>query len=269
MYNKETQDLIAGALGLNAEEFATGLASKDEVELKLAEGRFLTKTQEETLKDNHGKIRYDAGSEAAREMQLKDMSKLVGFEDTIKDPQKFIDTFKANILKEANKKPNEKVTELENSLKTLRSTIQEKDDEYKTLQGEVTNFKTRSGLMSAIPKLADMGLNNDDVLDLFLKTHEIKDGVVFKDGVALKDNLENSLKVADVISSFVKDKGWGFSENGDPKGRGNNPKPKSKDGATYEDFETELKDKGYHPGGEEAEALLKTYIKNNDKFLDD
>jgi len=270
MYNKESQDLIAGALGLKAEEFATGWASEDEVELKLAEGRFLTKDQEETLKDNHGKTRYDAGSEAAREMQLKDMSKLVGFEETIKNPQKFIDKFKERILKEANKKPNEKVTELETDLEKLRNTIKDKDTAYQTLEGEVTTFKTRSSLISHIPKLADIGLNNDDVLDLFLKTHQIKDGTVLKDGVTLKDNLQNNLKVAEVIGSFVKDKGWEFSENGDPKGRRNNPKPKSgTDGATYEDFENELKEKGYHPGGEEAEALLKTYIKNNDKFLDD
>lgn len=267
MYNKEITDQIAGMLGLKAEEYATGLASEKEVELKLPEGRFLTTDQEETLKDNHGKTRYDAGSEAAREMQLKDMSKLVGFEESIKDPQKFIDTYKANILEQAKIEPNKKVSELETSLQTLRNTITEKDDSYKLLQGEVSSFKTRSSLLGHIPKLADLGLNNEDVLDLFLKSHEIKDDGVFKDGTLLKDNMEKNLKVADVIGSFVKEKGWDYQE-GKPKGRHNNPKPGgSSSGWSFEEYEAEIKEKGLHPGGQEAQALLGTYAENNDEFF--
>lgn len=267
MYKKEILDKIAGMLSLNAEEFAKGLTSETEVELTLPEGRFLSKDQETTLLDNHGKSRYDAGSEAAREMQLKDMSKLVGFEESIKDPQKFIDTFKANVLKQANVEPNKKVSELEASLETLRNTVKEKENAYNSLQSEVENVKQRSSLLSVIPKLADIGLKNDEVLDLFLKSHEVKDGVVYKDGKPIQDELASNMGVDKVLNSFVTERGWDFKDENNPKGRGGNPKPGSKGGASFEDYEAEMKEKGLHPGSLEAQALLKTYVDNNPEIL--
>ena len=265
MYNKATLDHIAGVLGLDAEEFATGIASEKEVQLKLAEGRFLSKDQEATLLDNHGKTRYDAGSEAAREMQLKDMSKLVGFEESIKDPQKFIDTYKANVLKQAKIEPDKKVSELETSLDTLRNTIKEKDIAFTNLQNEVNSVKTRTRLLGAIPKLAENGLKSDDVLDLFLKSHEIKDDAVYKDGKVLQDNLATNLKVEDALNTFVNDRGWAYQEN-DQKGRKKNPIPGG-NGQSFEDYEHEIKEKGLHPGSQEAQALLKEYMTNNPEIL--
>jgi hypothetical protein len=267
MYNKATIDKIAGMLGLNAEEFATGFTSEDEVELKLAEGRFLTKEQEETLKDNHGKTRYDAGSEAAREMQLKDMSKLVGFEESIKDPQKFIETFKANILKQAKIEPDKKVSELEASLETLRNTILEKDTANSNLQSEIKNIQTRTKLLGAIPKLADIGLKNDDVLDLFLKSHEIKDDAVYYNGTVLQDDMAKNMPVEKVLNTFVSERGWDYKDDVDPRGRKKNPNPNPGGGNTFEDYENEIKEKGLHPGGQEAQALLKTYVENNPEIL--
>jgi hypothetical protein len=267
MYNKAVIDQIAGMLGLNAEEFATGLTSENEVELKLPVGRFLTTEQEETLKDNHGKTRYDAGSEAAREMQLKDMSKLVGFEESIKDPQKFIDTFKANILEQAKIEPNKKVSQLEQSLETLRTSITDKENALTTLRNDMENMRTRSTLLSAIPKLADIGLKNDDVLDLFLKNHEIKEDGVYKNGTVLQDDLAKNRKVEDILNEFVTEKGWGFKEGDPPRGRRTNPKPGAGNGTTFEDYEAEIKEKGFHPGGQEAQALLQTYVDNNPEFL--
>lgn len=264
MYKKEILDKIAGTLGLNAEEFAKGITSQDEVDLTLPEGRFLTKDQETQLIDNHGKKRYDAGVEAAREMQLKEMSKLVGFEESIKDPQKFIDNFKANILEEAKIEPNKKVQQLETSLETLRNTIKEKDTAYQQLESSLNNMKTRTKLLDAIPKLAENGLKREEVLDLFLRTHEVKDDGVYNNGQVLQDNLAKNRTVEDVISSFVTERGWDYKEN--PKGRTNNPKPNGSP-ITFEDYETEIKEKGLHPGSQEAQALLKTYVEQNPEFL--
>ena len=265
MKKKDLLDKIAGTLGLNAEEFAKVTNPEtEELEITFPEGRFLTKDQEEQLLDNHGKKRYDAGSEAAREMQLKDMSKLVGFEESIKDPQKFIDKLKENILEEAKIEPNKKVQQLETSLETLRNTIKDKDTAYQQLESSLKNMKTRSKLLDAIPKLADNGLKRDEVLDLFLRTYEVKEDGVYNNGQVLQDNLAKNRTVEDVISSFVTDRGWDFKEN--PKGRGKNPKPNGSP-VTFEDYETEIKEKGIHPGSQEAQALLKTYVEQNPEFL--
>ena len=266
MIKKEILEKIAGMLNLDAEEFAKGLTSENEVEITIPEGRFLTKDQEVTLLDNHGKSRYDAGTEAAREMQLKDMSKLVGFEESIKDPEKFINAYKENILKQAKIEPNKKVSEMEESLEKLRNTVRDKENAYNQLENEVANVKQRSTLLNAIPKLAEIGLNNDDVLDLFLKSHEVKDGVVYKDGKPIQDDMASNVGVDKVLNSFVTERGWDYKESA-PKGRGGNPKPNSGGGQSFEDYEMEIKEKGLHPGSQEAQALLKTYVDNNPEIL--
>lgn len=266
MYKREILDKIAGALGLDAEVFAKGLSSETEEDLNIPEGRFLTREQEETLLDNHGKKRYDAGSEAAREMQLKDMSKLLGFEESIKDPEKLLNKYKENILEQAKIEPNKKVTQLEESLETLRQTIANKDSAFNELQSKLDNIQRRSQLLKGIPQLSEtVGLNNDEVLDLFLKSHEIKEDGVYKDGVLLQDDLAKSLDYESVISSFVKDRGWDHKDTDPITGRPKPPRTGKK--LSYDDFEAELKEKGYHPGSQEAYALLETYAKDNPEIL--
>ena len=195
---------------------------------------------------------------------------MVGFEESIKDPQKFIDTLKQTVLDQAKIEPNKKVSELEASLETLRNTVTQKETAYTELQKEVSNVKTRSTLLGAIPKLADIGLKNEDVLDLFLKTYEVRDGVVYKDDKPIQDDMASNLGVDKVLSSFVSDRGWDYVEGSGPKGRGRNQNPNPNPGgasASFEDYEKEMNEKGLHPGSQEAQALLKTYVDNNPEIL--
>jgi len=266
MYNKATIDQIAGALGLNAEEFATGFTSEKEVELKLNEGRFLTKQQEETLKDNHGKSRYDAGAEASRDMTLKEMSKMVDFEESIKDPKKFIDAFKTKILENAKVEPNKKINDLESSITNLQSKLVEKDEDYLNLQKDFNIKQLKFDVKSFIPDIPDsLGISKDDATNLFFLSREVKDGQVFKEGNVIKDSLENPLSIHDAVDSFITEKGWNLV----PKGRGGgaqgqgNVIPK-----TMEDYQSTLKDRGINEGSAEANALLQEIAKEHPEILE-
>lgn len=267
MYNKATIDQIAGALGLNAEEFATGISSEDEQSLTLPSGRFLTSEQVETIKDNHGKTRYDAGAEASRDMLLKDMSKKVGFEESIKDPTKFIDTFKANILKEAKVEPNQKLAEAETSISNLRNKITEMDTDYLKLQSEVTEKEVRFNVKSFIPDIPEsLGISKDDATNLFFLANDIKEDGVYKNGVHLKDSLEKPLTVQEAVSSFITDKGWNTKPSGRGGGSGGGTGgslPK-----TMEDYQSTLKERGLSEGSAEANALLTEIAKENPEILD-
>lgn len=268
MYKKEILDQIAGKLGLNAEEFAQGLTSEQEVELTLPNGIFLSDDDKETLLDNHGKARYDAGKTAGEEILLKDMSKLAGFDESIKDKSKFLETYKSKVEGEANIKPNEKVKELETSLETLRGQIAEKDSAYSELQGSLESIKQRSNLLGSLPKIKDdLGLNKDEVLDMYLKSHKIVDGTVEKDGVILKDNLEKPISVNDSLNNFITERGWNFQESGGKQGRGGRGTGGQGAKLSYEDYMSELKEKGLHEGSAEAQSLLKEYAEQNPEIL--
>ena len=267
MYNKAQQDKLAGMLGLNAEDFAKGWASEEEVDVTIAEGRFLTTAQENTLKDNHGKTRYDAGAEASREMLLKDMSKKVGFEETIKDSTKWIDAFKTNILKEANIEPNKKLEDANTSIDNLRKQITEKDGDYLVLQKEVTKNQVKFDVKSFIPKMPEgLGVTKDDAANIYFMSHEVKEDGVYKNGALQKDNMEKTLTTQESVNSFITEKKWNAA---DPKGRGGGSGG-SGSGAptTMEDYEATLKEKGFSPGSAEANALLSQIAKEHPEILD-
>ena len=252
MYNKAQQDKIAGMLGLNAEDFAKGWTSEEEVDVTIADGRFLTVEQENTLKDNHGKTRYDAGAEASRDMLLKDMSKKVGFEESIKDSDKWIDAFKKNILDEAKIEPNQKLEEANTSIEKLRGQITEKDSDYLLLQKKVTENQVKFDVKSFIPNIPEnLGISKEDG--------------VYKNGSLLKDNLEKALTTEESVNSFITDRKWNV-EN--PKGRGNGSGKGKGTPTTMEDYEATLQEKGFRPGSAEANALLSEIAKEHPEILD-
>jgi hypothetical protein len=267
MYNKAIQDKIAGMLGLNAEDFAKGWVSEEESEVTFTEGRFLTIDQENTLKDNHGKTRYDAGAEASREMLLKDMSKKVGFEESIKDSDKWIDAFRTDILKEAKVEPNKKLEDANESIEKLRGQITEKDSDYLLLQKKVTDNQVKFDVKSFIPTMPEgLGVSKDDAMSIYFMNHEVKEDGVYKNGALQKDNLEKSLSTEESVNSFITERKWNAVT---PKGRGGGSGGSgSGTPTTWEDFEATCKENGFGQGSAEAKALLATIAKENPEILD-
>lgn len=268
MYNKDITDRIAGMLGLNAEEFAKGITSEQEVDLTLPSGRFLTQEQEDTIKDNHGKTRYDVGRTAEREIVYKDLSREIGLEKPIKNHKDFVEAYKNLIIEEAKIEPNKKIEEYQNSISNLQGVIKERDSK---IHGMETEFKGRQMKLDAkafIPEIPEtLGITKDDATNLFFMSHEVKEDGIYKNGSILKDTLETPIDLKEAVSSFVSEKGW----NKKPAGRGGGAGGKRTEGVapkTEEEFEAMLKEKGISPSSQEANALLTKYAKENPEILD-
>jgi len=263
--NKKVIELLAGTLKLDVEELTKAITTEEEVDFKLPEGiRVLSNDELETIKDNHGKTRYDAGKIAGSEMLLKDLSEKVGFEETIKDGDTFVKNFKSNILEEANVEPNKKVLELESSLETLRNKLSEKDSEFESLQNSLKVEKTMLKAQSYIPELPEsLGLKKEEAVNLLLNGIEIKDDGIYRNGDILKDNMEKPIELKDYISSAIDERGWAKAPTGrgggsGATGGGTSTKPK-----TMEEFESVIKEKGIRAGSVEAQAILAEAIKEN------
>lgn len=258
--NKKVIGQIAGMLKLDAEVLAQGLSQEDG-EIELPKGTFFTDVDLTTLKDNHGKERYDAGATASREMLLKEISKEAGLE-TIKDKNEFLKAYQAKILKEANVEPEKKVSELEASLEKLRTDLTEKDKSIEQLKSQYSQKETAFKVEGLIPELPEtIGLTKQEARDLFFLQHEIKEDGIYRNGQKLKDAMEGALDLDKAVQSYVSEKGW---DKKAPAGRGGGAGGQSSDTpTTLAEYESHIKEKGFHPGSREAQAVLAKVVGAN------
>jgi len=265
MLSKASIELIEKSLGLAAGTIAEGIQSEEETTINISEGTFISTADLETLKDNVRKDGYDTGAEASREMTLKDLSKSAGLE-TVKDPKKFLDAYKATILEKANIEPTQKITDLEASIQNLQNTIQEKDNDYAKLQGDYEQKNLYSKVESFIPQLPEnLGLKKNEVVDLFMRNYEITEDGIKKGDTILKDNMEKALGLDKVVDSFVTERGWKVA----PTGRGGGAGGGEAKPSTMADFKALIAEKGYNEGSMEANAVLSEMIKENPDLGDE
>jgi hypothetical protein len=227
-----------------------------------------TVADDETLKTNLITQKKSEYQKAASEIQIKEMKKTLGLEFEGKKPEDFMTNFKKQVLDEAKIEPDKKIGELETSLSNLQGKLTDKETELKDLVNSHKKADAKIKLQSYVPKLSDkLGLGKDDVISLFLKTHEIaEDGSVTKDGKTLKDGVENNLDAKTVISDFVKEKKWDVAPSGGGGGAGGGGGGSSSLPTTTEEYETALKEKGFSIGSTEANALLAEIVKENPDF---
>lgn len=271
--NKKVIEYLATVLKLDVKVLTKAIETEGEV-IELPEGsRFLTKDEVETIKDNHGKTRYDAGKTAGSEMLLKDLSEEVGFEDAVKDGKTFIKNYKTAILEEAKVEPNNKIAQLETSIDNLRNQITEKDTAYQTLQSSVDGERRVLKAQSFVPELPEtLGLNKEEAVNLILAGIEIKEDGIYKDGNILKDSMEKPVTLENFVKESVTQRGWDTVPTGRGGGSGGAGGAGGSGGGalptTMQEFEDHIKEKGFHPGSAEAQALLAEAAKESPGILE-
>ena len=267
--NKKVIEALAKALNLNVEELTQAITTEEEVDFNLPENlKVMTTEQLEELKDNHGKSRYDAGATAAREMLLKEMSKEAGL-DTIKDSEGFLKAYKAAVLEEAKAEPSEKISQLENTIETLRGKLGEKDQEMNQFKSQMESERRILSIKSSIPELPEtLNLTKDEATALYMQGREFKEDGIYFNGKRLEDDVAKPIDIQADVQSWIESKGWNSPE---PKGRGGGAQggrggtnlPK-----TMEEFESLLKSRGISPGSTEAQDLLTTAAEKHPEILD-
>jgi len=269
--NKKVIESLAKVLKLDVKELTKAIETEEEVDFSLPEeSRYLSKEELDTIKDNHGKTRYDAGKTAGSEMLLKDLSEKVGFEETVKDGETFIKNLKSNILAEAKLEPNKKIQELETSIENLQTKVSDKEKAYETLESSIKTERKVLEAQSYIPELPEtLGLKKSEAVNLLLNGIEIKEDGIYKDGSMLKDNMEKPVGLEAYIKESITQRGWASEA---PSGRGGgsgggkgggNSLPK-----TFKEYEEVIKEKGFHPGSEQAQSLLRDAAKETPEILE-
>ena len=265
--NKKVLEQLAGALKFDAELLAKSLSSENEDE-KIELPKLFTESDVNSIKENLGKERYDAGATASREMTLKELSDLAGFNERVKDKEAFVSKFKEQILADASVEPNKKVDDLQASLEKLQGVVSQKDQEIVDLQQGFKQKEVKFKASSLIEVPENIGLSKDEAISLFFMNHEIKDDGIYKNGEKLKDSVENSLSLEDAVKGFVSEKGW--DKEPTPRGRGGGSgsnNPHSTTPTSLDEFEKYAKEKGLTVGSQDYNSALHEMAKENPAIL--
>lgn len=257
MNKKLIQSIAKLAKVQDVEAFTKALESEQDTDFDLGLDNLVVRTKDEDsqIKQNIiDEVKPQHWKEAT-EIQIKNMRKDLGLEFEGKTPENFISAFKAKILEEAKVEPNQKITELESSLESLRGKLGEKDTEIEGLKNSFSTTERNYKALSIIPELK--GLTKEEALILYNSTHEIKEDGIYRNGEKLKDNMEKAISYEDSLKAFVEEKGWNNPEP--PTGRGGGAQGGGNDTTlptNMEEFESYIKEKGYNVGSQEANAIL-------------
>ena len=189
--------------------------SEDNVSLEFVDGRFVTDSELDSLKENVKKDAKKEGQTIGYDFAMKDLKSDFGLELEGKDRSKIVEAIKSGILAEANKKPDAKIAELNQSLENLRGeyerTVKDKDGEINTYKTKLKDISIMSELQRNIPEIN--GIKNNHFATL-VKTEydfdfdESGQMVVKKNGNTLKDKMEKPIPVKDVLTDFATQNGW-------------------------------------------------------------
>lgn len=266
--NKKAIEALAKALKLDVKELTQAIETED-AEFSVPEGRFLTPEQEGQLLDNHGERKYIEGAKAAKEMQLKEMSDKLGFEERVKDPEKLLEAYKKKILEEAKAEPNDKIKTLEESLETLRAKIGEKNTEIETLKNDYSKKVDKLEIQSyftGVPE--DKGITPEEAASLFLMKHETKEDGIYLDGKILQDDMAKPLTKKAAVEKFISDRGWNAEDfKGNAGKSGDSTKTKTTF-SSYEEWEQHAEEKYGSVSNVNAQSELKAIVDKDPSFLD-
>lgn len=267
--NTLIKDLAKLAKVTDVEAFAKALQSETDTDYTLDTSNLIVRTREEedTFKEN---IVTDVKKKAfndAFEIQIKNMKKDLGLEFEGKKQEDFIKAFEKNILEKANLEPSKRIQELETTLKTNSKTLEEKNSEIESLKNNFYKEKTRLKVQGLIPNIPEnVGLNKDEVVDLFFMKYDPKeDGVYSGENRLVNQTTAEPFKLEDVVSSFISERGW----SNQPTGRGTSNSQKPTNTSSYssintlEDFDSLASEKGFNVGSQDYNALLAEVVKEN------
>lgn len=253
------------------EAFASAILSETDADYQLDLDGLVVRTQEEDneLRDNIANDKKSKWFNDAFEIQIKNLKKDYDLEFDGKDANSFVEALKEKVLKDANAEPEKKIKEYETSISNLQKQVQEKEQAYSELQNSVKQKEQSYKIKSLIPELPEtIGLSKDEAAQLLFSNYEFKDDGVYKGDELLKNNLEKPLSAEEVVSNFVTERGWNANP---PSGRGGGAKGKGGSSLSHisnnDEFEQHIKEKGLHPGSQEAQAILsKAMEENPDNF---
>jgi hypothetical protein len=198
MFKKETADRLL-ALGFDVTKLKEAASSDAEMDFEVP--GLMTKTEISALSTNIRKEGEEKGKTIGKELAIKDLKKIAGLEFEGKDPNKFVDSFKAMYQKNDSEAKQALIT-LQGKYKT---DIGLRDEMIKTKENNLNRFITNGQVESFLPEKTVIA--KKDLIDLFNLKYQIEvaeGGTVVKhDGQIIKNGTMDPKPLKDVVSEFA------------------------------------------------------------------
>lgn len=270
MLKKETIIAMATALKLNVADVTKAIDAEAEtdIEFKPETIHVFTRpeltSREETLKSRHEK--------AGMEIQIKNLKEKAGIEFEGKDQDKFIETYKAKVLKDANIQESDKVKEKDTIIEGLRTNIATLTTEKEGILKESKTAQLDSDILAWTIDKKPENLTNKEWLAMIKLNNEITEHegqlVVKRDGqlVANKTDLK-PIAAKDALVSYIEERKWGKTEAVAAAGRGAGDSKTSILGiSNMKQFNEHLSSTGISPNGQQAQQQLAEITAANPNF---
>jgi hypothetical protein len=266
---KEDIQRIAILIKMPVADLEKAITEKEEVSLTIQDKlNVFTEEEVTTLKANE----YKSGKTAGVEMAVKESKEKLGLEFSGKTIDGLIDAATKKALKDADKTPDAKVTELEGKVSTLQNTVREYETRMAEKDSEVNGIKDTYELSQHIPAPGESGpaFAPNEVIQLMkLNGYEFKreEGklVPYKDGKKLTDKLGEPLLAKDVTTGFMKEKKL-ITEDAVPGGRGGGDKKPGAKAMKMSELKEQFIAQGKNLQGEEFNKAVQQAVAENKEF---
>lgn len=274
---KEAIAKLAELSKLTPEALTEAITKPEEVEITIPDKlTVFSETELNTFQKN----KYEDGRKAGIEMGVKDAATKLGIEFSGKTIDGLLDAATKKALADADKNPDQRVTELSAKIATLQGNITQFQTQIQDKETAMKQLQDNYELFRHVPAPVDGGVNysQDEVIAVMkMRGYEFKRDadkkmVAYKDGQPQQDQLGNALPVGDIVKGFMKEARYISEEAPTPGGRGGSDKGGGSGGKVTKMSELEKKyiDAGKSINGSEfaaeAEALIKDPNSGFDAF---
>lgn len=249
-------------------------AATDPTEIPLTVPDKLTVFTEGEL-NTFQKNKYEDGRKAGVEMGVKDAATKLGIEFGGKTIDGLLDAATKKALADADKNPDQRVTELTQKVNTLQQNVTTYQTQVQEKETAIAKLRDKYEVYKDIPAPVEGGVQyqQDDVITMMQgRGFEYKrdsNGVMgwYKGGELQQDKLGNALPIGDVVKTFMKEVKFLPTEEGVPGGRGagdkggGNARPR-----TASELRAQYEAAGKSANGEAFIAEFESLVKANDGF---
>lgn len=212
------------------------------------------------------------GIKVGKEINIKELKEKVGIDLEGKDPDKFIEAFKAHVLKDGGVSVDDKVKDRDKTIVELKAALKTAQEEKSTAVTQAASIRKDTDLLRILPKDRDDRFSDDHWLmatkaELQFAEEDGKPVVKDRNGNVIKDAQFNPVSYETAIADLYKTKNWQKAQEANPKGPGFEDSKKVPGAInSMKEFKAYADTQGWNIKGQEATAKLTEITKANKDF---
>lgn len=264
---------IASIIKVDESVLKKAINSDKEESIEIKELFVFDKTEIQSRDENIKRQGYSEGKTAGIELLVKEYKEKYGVQIEGKDPHKFIEAFKEKIISDSGFNPNEKVTELQNSLSVLQSNYDNLEKEKNEIVANQNRINIESSILNGVNK--DFIIGKNEVFSLMKSngySFEEEDGAIVakKDGQIIRDErTQRPVDPSIAIESYAVERKLVKDDSEQRRGRGASSNSQDSCATTLSELKDQFEKEGKNTNSEEFMSKCRELSNSNPNFMNE